>query len=100
MALVFREGDFVHPMTVEFRFDDGKVLRRDWAGAARWVRWTFTGPAKLESVEVDPDHLLALDVDRLNNGRRAEPERAPALALVTDLMYWLQSLFHAVSLFA
>ena len=100
VALVYREGEFVQPVTVEFRFDDGKVLRREWAGAARWARWTFTGPAKLDSVEVDPDHLCALDVDRLNNSRRAEPVQAPALALVTDLMYWLQSLFQAVSVFA
>jgi Peptidase family M1 domain len=100
VALVYREGEFVQPVTVEFRFDDGKVLRREWAGAARWARWTFTGPAKLDSVEVDPDHLCALDVDRLNNGRRAESDRAPALALVTDLMYWLQSLFQAVSVLA
>ena len=57
VALVYREGEFVQPVTVEFRFDDGKVLRREWAGAARWARWTFTGPAKLDSVEVDPDHL-------------------------------------------
>jgi hypothetical protein len=100
VATVFREGEFVHPVTVEFRFDNDRVARREWAGATRWARWTFTGPAKLVSVEVDPDGRMALDVNRLNNGRRAEPDPAPALALVVDVLYWLQSLFHAASLLA
>jgi Peptidase family M1 domain len=99
-ATVFREGDFILPVTVEFRFDNERVIRRQWDGATRWARWTFTGPEKLDSVEVDPDGILVLDVDRLNNGRRAEPEAAPAYALTTDLLYWLQSLFHAISVLA
>jgi hypothetical protein len=99
-AVVFRRGEFVHPVTVELRFDDGRTLRREWAGARRWARWTFVGPAKLVSAEVDPDHVMALDVDRLNNGRRAEADRTPGTAFVADILYWLQTLFHAASLLA
>lgn len=99
-ATVFREGEFVHPVTVEFRFDDGRVERREWSGEARWARWTFTGAARLVSVEVDPDRLMALDVNRLNNGRRSEADPVPALAIVTDVLHWLQTLFHALSALA
>jgi len=100
IAEVFRHGEFIHPVTVEFRFDDGRTLRREWSGEARWARWTFRGPAKLERAEVDPDDVLALDVDRLNNGRTVEPDRAPALAFAADVLYWLAGLFHAAALFA
>ena len=99
-AEVYRHGEFIHPVTVEFRFDDGTTLRREWSGEKRWARWTFRGPAKLVSAEVDPDGVLALDVDRLNNGKTREPDRAPALAIATDVLYWLASLFHAAALFA
>jgi hypothetical protein len=100
MAEVFRRGEFIHPVTVEFRFDDGTTLRREWAGEMRWARWTFRGPAKLERAEVDPDGVLALDADRLNNGKTVEADRAPALAFATDVLYWLASLFQAAALFA
>ncbi len=100
VVVVFREGEFIHPVTVEMTFDDGRVLRRQWDGDTRWARWTFRGPAEIESAEVDPDGLLALDVDRLNNGRSAEADPAPALAYVTDLLYWLTALFHGAALFA
>ena len=75
-------------------------LRREWAGEMRWARWTFRGPAKLERAEVDPDGVLALDADRLNNGKTVEADRAPALAFATDVLYWLASLFQAAALFA
>lgn len=99
-AEVVREGEFIHPVTVEFRFDDGRSLRREWAGRSRWARWTFEGPAKLVSAEVDPDGWMALDVDRVNNGKSVEPDRAPALAYLTDILYWLTALFQAAALLA
>ena len=96
---VFRYGEFIHPVTVEFRFEDGTALRREWSGEKRWARWTFRGPSKLAAAEVDPDGVLALDADRLNNGKSVEPEPAPALAIATDVLYWLTSLFQAAALF-
>jgi hypothetical protein len=97
---VFRHGEFVHPVTVELTFADGTVLRREWAGERRWVRWTFTGPEKLVSAEVDPEGRLVLDHDRLNNSRRSEPDPAPALAFAADLLYWFQALLAATGLLA
>jgi hypothetical protein len=99
-VVVYRWGEFIHPVTVEMRFDDGTTLRREWDGRARWARWRFEGPAELVAAEVDPDHLMALDVDRVNNGRLAEPERTPVVAMAADLLYWIQSLFNAAAFFA
>ncbi len=97
-VVVARNGAFVHPVTVEMRFEDDHTIRRTWDGDTRWVRWTFTGPRKLESAVVDPDDQLALDANRLNNSRRVEPVKLPERKLLTDFLFWLQTLFGAGSL--
>jgi Peptidase family M1 domain len=99
-AEVVRRREFRHPVTVEFRFDDERVLRRRWQGDRRWARWTFTGPARLTSAEVDPDHLMTLDVDRLDDSQTREPQRAPTAKAVAQLLFWLENLFAGAALFA
>jgi hypothetical protein len=90
---VDRLGEFVHPVTVELVFEDGACLRRSWDGRDRWVRYRMVRPAKLVSVEIDPERLMLLDVDPLNNSRRLEPDRTPAAKVLVHLMFWLQNLF-------
>lgn len=99
-AEVVRRGELRHPVEVEMRFADGRVLSRRWDGERRWARWTFTGPTPLVSVEVDPDAVLALDLNRLNNSRTAEPDPAPASKFLAHLVFWFQNLFAATSLLA
>jgi len=97
-VVVERWGDFVHPVTVELVYEDGEKIRHHWDGQDRWVRYREIRPAKLVSAEVDPDHLLILDVDRLNNSRRLEPNRLPAAKMAGHLVFWLQNLFELLSI--
>jgi len=97
-VVVERRGGFVHPMVIELEFDDGETVRHDWDGRARWVRFTHTGPAKLVRAEVDPDRRMALDVDRLNNGRLLEGDPIARRKIVTQILYWLQNLVEATTI--
>ena len=97
-VVVERAGEFVHPVIIELVFADGERLRHRWDGRDRWVRYIEIRPAKLESVEVDPDHLLVLDVDPLNNSRRLEPNRTPVIKMLVHLEFWLQNLFALTSI--
>lgn len=97
---VYRRGEFLHPVTVEMRFEGGTVLRRTWDGETRWARWTFVTDRPLVSAQVDPDHVLALDLDRLNNSRRVERDRRPRYKVLTDLLFWLQTWLTSGGLFA
>jgi len=99
-AVVFRHGEFIYPVTVELTFDDDTVLRRHWDGRNRWARWTFRGPHKLVSAEVDPDHVMVLDRNRLNNSRTADPQPGPVIAFLVDLLYGFQVLLAAMGLLA
>jgi hypothetical protein len=49
---------------------------------------------------VDPDHLLVLDADRLDNGATAEPRHGPVLALLLDLALLIQGVFAGLGLLA
>lgn len=98
VVVVDRLGEFVHPVTVELRWADGHVERREWDGQERWVRWEVVRGAELVAAEVDPDGLLALDVNRLNNGRLLEERSAPANKLLVHMLFWLQNLLAATAL--
>lgn len=99
-VVVFRKGEFVHPVTVAFRFADGTVHEESWDGRARWGRWTLRSAARLVSAEIDPERRLALEADRLNNSRRVEPRHTPVAAFVTDLLFWVQAAFAALGALA
>jgi hypothetical protein len=97
-VIVERWGEFIHPVTVELRFADDHVERRQWDGAERWVRYQVVRPAKLVSAEVDPDRVMALDVNRLNNSRLVEPRHAASTKMVVHILFWLQNLLAATAL--
>jgi hypothetical protein len=97
-VIVERRGEFIHPVTVELVFADGERQRHQWDGSSRWVRYLETRSAKLVSAEVDPDHLMVLDIDPLNNSIRLETDKAPATKMVAHLVFWLQNLFELTAM--
>jgi hypothetical protein len=84
-VLIHRKGDFVFPVEIEVKFDNGEKMREQWDGQDRWIRFTYQKKAKVESVEVDPDHKINLDRNNLNNSRTAEPRAAATWKLAN---YW------------
>jgi hypothetical protein len=62
-----RKGDFVLPVTVELKFDDGSKTYEHWDGVDRWTRYTYIKKAQLVSVEIDPQHQIWLDTNFFNN---------------------------------
>ncbi len=99
-VMAYREGGFRHPVTLEMVFEDGEHLRKMWDGEKRWHRWTVEGPSRLEAAYVDPDGVLLLDGNRLNNGRFLEARRTPPRKLWLGILFWAQNLLQAISLFA
>lgn len=66
-VVVHRKGDFIFPVTLEVKFDNGESIREQWNGQDRWHRFTWQKNAELVSAEIDPDHAILLDRDRFNN---------------------------------
>ena len=83
---IHRKGDFVLPVEVEVKFDNGEKVREHWDGQNRWTRFAYQKKAKVVSAEIDPDHAVMLDRDMFNNSFVVEPNSKATNKLST---YWL-----------
>lgn len=81
-----RKGDFVMPVELEVKFDNGEKVREHWDGVSRWTKFTYEKKAKVESAELDPDHKIQIDRNDFNNSYTAEPNGKPARKVTN---YWL-----------
>jgi hypothetical protein len=72
LVLVHRKGDFVFPIQVRIRFDDGKTVDAQWDGRDRWIRFSYVRPDRVVSAEIDPEHKVWLDRDVFNNSRTTD----------------------------
>ena len=86
-VVVHRKGDFLFPVEVLVKFDNGEEVREHWDGQDRWVRYTFEKKAKLVSAQVDPDQAVWLDKDFYNNSYAIEPEGKGAKSKLST--YWI-----------
>jgi len=98
-VVVRRLGGVRLPVVTELTFEGGERARVRWDGEERWVRFRVTGPRLLHA-EVDPDRTLLLDVDRLNDSRRVEPDRRASRRWGQRLRFWIQNLFETLMLLA
>jgi hypothetical protein len=92
---VHRKGDFIFPVDVQIKFDDGKSLLEHWDGRDRWVRYTYDRPAQLVSAEIDPDHKVLLDWNLYNNSYRVRGDKRATHKLSNIWMFvaeWLGQL--------
>jgi hypothetical protein len=76
-----RKGDFILPVTLELKFDDGSVVHETWDGIDRWTRYAYVGKAQLVSAEIDPQHQIWLDKDFFNNSYVVKSHGAAGLKL-------------------
>jgi hypothetical protein len=83
---VQRKGDFVMPVDIEVKFENGERVREHWDGASRWTKFTYEKKSKIESAELDPDHTIQIDRNEFNNSYKVEPDGKPARKLTN---YWL-----------
>jgi len=97
-VVIERRGEFKHPVTIELVFDDDERIRHHWDGQDKWIKILETRPAKLLWAEVDPDHLMVLDVDPLNNSYRLQQDSTPAKKILVNLSFWFQNFFDLMSI--
>jgi hypothetical protein len=85
-VVVQRKGDFLFPVILEAKFDNGETIREHWDGVDRWHRFTWQKKTKLVSAEIDPDHGIWLDRDLFNNSWMLESS-SHATGKITG--YWM-----------
>ena len=98
-VVVRRLGGVRLPVVVELTFEEGDPVRLRWDGEERWVRFRVTGERLLHA-EVDPDRVLLLDVDRLNDSLRVEPDRRASRRWGQRVRFWIQNVLESFALLA
>jgi hypothetical protein len=93
-VVVRRDGASV-PQTVLVRFEDGtsKALHWDDATGERWARWQLVTRSRAVSAQLDPEHRIFLDRDRLDDGRTRESDGTASRRWTADAFAVLQSLY-------
>ena len=81
------------PLDVVTRFADGSAVDERWDGSALDARFTYHSNAPAIAAAVDPDAVLLLDTNRLNNIRVARvPASREGWRLTLNWTAWLQQL--------
>jgi hypothetical protein len=91
-VIVRRRGEVVLPVEIAFKFEGQPVERQTWDGAARWKKFEFTRPQRLEWVDIDPDRKVILDVDWLNNSYRLVRDTRAATKWAGIWTFFVQNL--------
>ncbi len=79
VVAVRRLGDGVFPVDVKVTFADASTVLEHWDGKAAWRTFTYAKPVRITKVEVDPEHVLLLDVKMTNNSWTASPQTGWAI---------------------
>jgi hypothetical protein len=96
-----RKEDFIMPVEVEIKFENGETLREHWDGAARWTRLgPYDKKTKVASAEIDPDHKVQIDRNDFNDSYTAEPHGKPARKVSNYWMFAIQWLSQALAWWA
>lgn len=91
VAMVRR--DAIKPLqTLRIHFADGS--QRDYPVTSQdsWQRFVVITPSKAVSAELDPEHLVRMDANRLNDSRTLEPQPQASRRWFGDFTTLLQSL--------
>ena len=77
-VVVRRYGEGIFPVDVRVVFENKEEVRWHWDGRDRWKMFEVEKPVRASFAEVDPEHILLLDVRYTNNSMTLSPRSARA----------------------
>ena len=99
-VVVRRLGEGIFPVDVLVAFKDGTRVRERWDGRDRWRMFTYDRGVEALFAQVDPDRVLLLDINYVNNSRTLEPRSGEAATKwMVKWMVWLQDLLLTAAYF-
>jgi len=98
-VLVRRLGEVQAPVDVVIHFENGEIVREEWDGKYRWVKYVFERPSKVKSAEVDPSRKLALEANFTNNSWQVKEDNRAAAKWYVRWVFWIENLFFAAGFF-
>ncbi|MCF8244069.1 MAG: M1 family metallopeptidase [Saprospiraceae bacterium] len=92
-----RLGELIYPVEVEIRFEDGSVKMENWDGQLRTKIFSYQTKSKIESVHIDPQQKITLDIDLNNNSISVKPKDSVLWKFTLKAVFWMQNLMQTVS---
>lgn len=89
-AQLERIGDVKLPVTVLIHFDNGDEILELWDGKSRYKDFEYKGYRQIEWVKIDPEYLIKMDVNFVNNSMTTEPDRASLHRIANKLVAFMQ----------
>ena len=90
-VVVRRYGEATFPVDVRVVFENKEEVRWHWDGRDRWKLFEIEKPVRAAFAQVDPDHVLLLDVNYTNNSVTLSPQsRKAARKWSLAWLVWLQ----------
>ncbi len=90
-VVVRRYGEGIFPVDVRVVFENKEEMRWHWDGRDRWKMFEVDKPVRAAFAEVDPEHVLLLDVNYTNNSMTLTPKTARAARKWSlTWLIWLQ----------
>jgi hypothetical protein len=91
VAVARRLADGLFPVEVRVVFENGEETRWQWDGRDRWKTFEIDKPVRAAYAQVDPGHVLLLDVNYSNNSVSLAPRAGEAAAKWSRVwLIWLQ----------
>ena len=98
-TVVFRRvGQMIFPVETLVEFSDGEVVREIWDGRDRVKVFRVTRAGRVVRAAIDPDMRVPLDVDRLNNSLRIDPDKFIERKYAMKGFFWMQCFLELMSI--
>ncbi|AND69193.1 hypothetical protein ATSB10_17390 [Dyella thiooxydans] len=81
------------PQTLRLNYADGGHEDIAWNDQRRWARFVVTKPTRVVSAELDPQHTVYLDADKLNDSYATKANGAASRRWAADAAALLQNLY-------
>ncbi len=91
-----RKGDWVFPVEVLVRFEDGATQTLYWSGEEGMKVFEISAASSVVSAQIDPQQKISLDIDLNNNSLTLQPAAAPLWKYAAKALFWIQQLFQTI----
>jgi hypothetical protein len=98
--ILLRKGEIILPVEVLIEFENGTKIKKYWNGKNRSKEFVFEGNSKIIKAVIDPEHILLVDTNYLNNSKQIYLHKSGIYKYVLKFLFWLQNIMQSVAFFA
>jgi len=98
-VLLKRSGEVKIPVEILIELEDGKRIEKIWDGKKRWYRIELKTKSRIESVMVDPENKIVLDIDVNNNSLTTKSQDSAIFKLCSQYLFLMQTFIQWITSF-